>query len=319
MEQASLVPAVVAKRIKQHIQHLNGREGIRIDAVAMSKRIDRYSKKASGTSQYIAKQYQGINQCLAVDQSGYWHRPNVSAFHTVTGRDEVLDSSLNRVPKSYWKSVLAPPAGSVYVLLDYHQQEPMIAATLAGCQTLIDWYQEGDIYKRLSQQIGAGLNRDQSKKLLLGRLYGQGVATLSVELQVTQELVRTWVDGLNQVLQPINIMLNRSASDIKRDGYAQSLDWHYTISNQDDELSLRNWHIQATGADIMRRACIGLDKAKIPLLLTNHDSFLIRLEQTQFSHQLNRAKQALTDAAVDVLNGFPLKVAVEMTVPPRNY
>ncbi|MEF1191759.1 hypothetical protein QTO04_21155, partial [Vibrio parahaemolyticus] len=71
------------------------------------------------------------------------------------------------------------------------------------------------------------------------------------------------------------------------------------------------------GADIMRRACLRLDDANIPLLLTNHDSFLVRLEQAQFQNQLDAATQALTDAAADVLNGFRLKVAVEMMLPSQ--
>ena len=68
----------------------------------------------------------------------------------------------------------------------------------------------------------------------------------------------------------------------------------------------------------MRRACINLDHAEIPLLLTNHDSFLVRLEIDNYQIQLNKAIQALTDAAVGVLNGFPLKVAVEMQVPSKD-
>ena len=57
----------------------------------------------------------------------------------------------------------------------------------------------------------------------------------------------------------------------------------------------------------MRRACLRLDDANIPLLLTNHDSFLVRLEQAQFQNQLDAATQSLTDAAADVLDGFRLK------------
>lgn len=312
------VPKGAASRIARHCHHLKGRESIRVNKSVMLKRIDKYSKKSSGTSQFVSKQFQGIVKSLTVDAEGHWHRPYVSAFHTKTGRDHSLGSSLNQVPKQYWKSILNPPKGSVYVLLDYQQQEPMIAAYMAGCQALIRWYEQGDIYKLLALRIQRQLNREQCKKLLIGHLYGIGIRTLAEQLKVSVNQVRSWLAGLSKVIQPIESFLNHSASDIRKKEVAQSLDWQHTISDLDGDLSLRNWRIQATGADIMRRACIKLDEANIPLLLTNHDSFLVRLEQEQFKDQLDRAVQALTDAAVDVLNGFSLKVAIEIQVPSQD-
>ncbi|KOF39463.1 hypothetical protein ACX15_20470, partial [Vibrio parahaemolyticus] len=129
----------------------------------MLKRIGSYSQKKSGTSQFVAKQYQGIVKALNTDSTGHWYRPVVSAFHTKTGRDHALGSSLNQVPKQYWKSVLSPPKGSVYALLDYQQQEPMIAAYFAQCQVLMHWYQKGDIYKNIVQLVGGQFSRDQCK------------------------------------------------------------------------------------------------------------------------------------------------------------
>ncbi|MCL1056799.1 DNA polymerase [Shewanella gelidimarina] len=282
---------------------------------AMLKRIDKYSKSKSGTSQFVAKQYKGIVDRLIVDVEGCWHRPYVSAFHTKTGRDHSLGSALNQVPKRYWKSVINPPKGSVYVLLDYQQQEPMIAAYLAKDQVLIDWYQQGDIYAQLLQRIGGGLDREQCKQLMIGRLYGIGAKSLAEKLKMSVGKVQALFTDLSKVIQPIESFLNNNAINIRKNGVAKSLDWQHIISDLDGDLSLRNWLIQATGADIMRRACIKLDESNIPLLLTNHDSFLVRLDLEQFQVQLDRTTQALHDAAVDVLDGFSLKVAVEMQLP----
>ena len=311
------VPIDIARRIVRHVTHLERREQIRVDFPAMKKRIESYSKKGSGTSQFVAGQYKRIVDDLVIDQHGYWHFPYVSAFHSKTGRDHTLGAALNQVPKEYWKSVLNPPKGSVYALLDYQQQEPMIAAYMSNCQILIDWYGQGDIYEQLALRFQDKVTREQCKGLMIGHLYGIGVKTLSEQLKVSIYQARTWLTELSQFIYPIEQYLNQSASEIRASGVARSLDWQYTISDLDSELSLRNWKIQATGADIMRRVCINLDHAEIPLLLTNHDSFLVRLEIDNYQIQLNKAIQALTDAAVDVLNGFPLKVAVEMQVPSK--
>ncbi len=307
----------VQRRITRHIEHIKSREAIRVNHTAMLKRIGSYSQKKSGTSQFVAKQYQGIVKALNTDSTGHWYRPVVSAFHTKTGRDHALGSSLNQVPKQYWKSVLSPPKGSVYALLDYQQQEPMIAAYFAQCRMLMNWYQKGDIYKNLVQLVGGQFSRDQCKQLLIGRLYGIGYRTLAEKLGITLSRVRSLSNELSRLIYPMDRYLAKSADVIRQQGFARSLDWKYTISDLDGQLSLANWKIQATGADIMRRACLRLDDANIPLLLTNHDSFLVRLEQAQFQNQLDAATQALADAAADVLNGFRLKVAVEMMLPSQ--
>ncbi|EKO3457803.1 hypothetical protein LIA67_004203 [Vibrio fluvialis] len=281
----------------------------------MLKRIGSYSQKTSGTSQFVAKQYQGILKALKVDSNGYWYHPVVSAFHTKTGRDHVLGSSLNQVPKQYWKSVLNPPQGSVYVLLDYKQQEPMIAAHFAGCQSLLSWYQQGDdIYRKLIQFTGVQLNREQCKQLLIGRLYGIGHRALAEKIGVSLRRVKVLMAELSTLILPIDQYLDQTADAIRHRGIARALDWQYAVSDLDQRLSLRNWKIQATGADIMRRACLRLDDANIPLLLTNHDSFLVRLEEEQFNDQRDRAVNALRSAAADVLDGFNLNVSVELAL-----
>ncbi len=204
------------------------------------------------------------------------------------------------------------------MLLDYRQQEPVIAAHLAGCKTLLKWYEEGDIYEQLSKSLEQGsLSREQSKQLLVGRLYGMGVTTIAEKLDVSLTQVKRWLIKLSCLIYPIEPYLDALARDIKKQGEAHSLDWRHAASDSDSYLSLRNWQVQATGADIMRRACINLDEAHIPLLLTNHDSFLVRLEVDKFHDQLERAIEALTIASDDVLKGFQLKVEVEMTLLPQ--
>lgn len=312
---SSLPPLDVQCRIKRHIEHLKGREAIRINHAAMLKRIGSYSKKKSGTSQFVAKQYQGIVEVLRVDAKGHWYRPVVSAFHTKTGRDHVLGSALNQVPKQYWKPILSPPQGSAYVLLDYKQQEPMIAAHFAGCQPLLSWYQQGDdIYQKLIQLTGIQFSREQCKQLLIGCLYGIGHRLLAEKIGVSVRRVKVLVAELSKLIWPIDQYLDQTTDAIRHSGIARSLDWQYAISDLDQRLSLRNWKIQAAGADILRRACQRLDEANIPLLLTNHDSFLVRLEQEQFQDQIDRAVDALRRAAADVLDGFNLNVSVDLTL-----
>lgn len=305
----------MSTRISRHVRHLEQRESIRVDRDAIVQRVLRYRKKKSKTSQHVAMLLNRILADLVCDGDSYCHRPLVSPFHTKTGRDASLGSSLNYIPKDYWPKILKPPDGSAYVLLDYQQQEPMIAAYLAGCQTLLDWYREGDIYEKICQAIvGSQLTRKQAKGLLIAFLYGISEIKLAETLSVNVTIARTWMQQVRRITAPIGRYLDDIARGAKRNKEINSLDWRYAISEQDRFNSLKNWKIQATGADIMRRACLGFDAAKIPVLLTNHDSFLVVMSKRNLENEINNATQVLHNASSEVLGDFNLKVSVEFII-----
>ncbi|WP_318440457.1 hypothetical protein [Photobacterium leiognathi] len=65
----------------------------------------------------------------------------------------------------------------------------------------------------------------------------------------------------------------------------------------------------------MRRACLGFDAAKIPLLLTNHDSFLVKLPVTKLDDEIKKSIQVLQCVNTSVLGEIQLKITVEMVLP----
>lgn len=312
------VPSANLQVFEQYLYHLDHRESICMDTIAIDRKVAKHAKKKSSRSLAISKQYQGLRNSLVSDPLGYWHRPLVSPFHTKTGRDQVLGSSIVQISKNSWSDILLPPQGSIYVLLDIDQEEPMIAAVNAGCQRLLDLYRSGDIYSQLSEIItDSKISRDVFKTILLSRINGQGAEKISKKLNESQYVVQQWLVKLKEQLSPIDYFLDHQVYLAKQNGVMRSLDWQHFIKSSESNLSVRNWPLQATGADIMRRACLNLDGVNIPLLLTNHDSFLIRLDEANYTDQLELAIKALTDASVAVLNGFPLKVKVELSLPSK--
>lgn len=179
-------------------------------------------------------------------------------------------------------------------------------------------YEKGDIYTQLASEItNSQVSRDVFKTLLLSHINGTGVQYAAAKLKQPESVVRRWLIQLKQRLKPIDSYLNHQVFLARRHGILQSLDWQHYVSSAQRDKSIRNWPLQATGADIMRRACFNLDDANIPLLLTNHDSFLIRLDEANLDSQLELAVKALHDASADVLHGFSLKTKVEMILPSK--
>lgn len=312
------LPRAVLENIKRYSNHINNRVSIRVDVDYLDQKIARYSKKKSNRSKALVSQLEGFKASLTHEQSGDWHRPVVNIFATKTGRDTTSGNALNLIPKHHWQGLLSPPKGHCYVLLDYDQQEPMIAAQKADCTTLLNMYEQGDIYELLIMTVTNGeLERARFKKLMLMHLYGAGIERIEKEISQPESSVVKWLVELKKTISPIDYYLDGEAFKAKRKGEIRSLDWRMGITQEIKALTIRNWPIQATGADIMRRACFNLDKVKLPVLLTNHDSFLVQLKKDKFDHQLRQAKQALTDASAEVLDGFKLKLKVEMNLPSK--
>lgn len=307
------VPQDIRARVTSHVNHLVKRPDIRVDRDAVERRISKYSRKKSKTSQHVTKIFSSMLTELSFRDGSWWHRPNVSPFHTITGRDTSLGSALNYVPKDYWASILLPSKHYSYVLLDYMQQEPVVAAHLAECETLLEWYRTGDVYEQLALLLDEpSLGRPQAKLLLIAQLYGISEQKLAEKLGVTIPVVRGWMREVKRVTHPIGSYLDRVGRTIQKNKVATSLDWRYAIDEKDSFNSLRNWPIQATGADIMRRACRGFDAARIPLLLTNHDSFLIEVKTSNIEKELEKTIEILEVASAEVLGGFKLKAKIEM-------
>ncbi|MGF1877181.1 DNA polymerase [Photobacterium frigidiphilum] len=310
------LPVAVLATIKRYSEHLNNRIAIRIDVEYLNRKTARYSKKKSNKSKTLMSQLERFKASLNHKHDGDWHSPVVNIFGTKTGRDTTSGNALNLIPKLHWEGLLSPPKGYCYVLLDYDQQEPMIAAQKANCTTLLNMYEQGDIYELLIKTVTNGeLERVRFKKLMLMHLYGASIKRIAQELSQPESSVVKWLVVLKKTISPIDYYLDGEAFKVKRKGEIRSLDWRMGITQEIKTLTIRNWPIQATGADIMRRACFNLDKVKLPVLLTNHDSFLVQLEKDKFDHQLRQAKQALTDASAEVLDGSKLKVKVELKIP----
>ena len=312
------IPTAVLRIIQRYFTHLENRADIRIDVDYLNRKIARYTKKKSNRSRALTDQFNRFKASLTRNQTGCWHRPTVSLFSTKTGRDTASGQALNFIPKHYWQGLLSPPEGYCYVLLDYSQQEPMIAAFKANCSKLLEKYEKGDIYEYLINKVTNGkLKRVMFKRLMLMRLYGASTKRIAKELYKSESEVKQWLISLKQAIDPVDYYLDGEVFKAKRKGELNSLDWRMIITEETKDLTMRNWPIQAAGADIMRRACFNLDKVNIPVLLTNHDSFLVQLEKDNLDHQLQLANQALTDASAEVLDGFQLKVKVEMQLPSK--
>jgi hypothetical protein len=229
-----------------------------------------------------------------------------------TSRDVIRGPSLTGTKKAFWRYLLAPAQGNLYALVDYSSQEPAIAACFAGDKGLQVAYQQGDLYEQIGKHPRlSSLGRDELKAAVLPYSYGQSPDTYAKEHRILLvEAQRRW-NALREIFHLVDAELNRRSQQAFRDGFVRCLDWGAHVTPLSNPRAVRNWPVQAAGADIMRRAVIGLYDAGIDLRLTIHDAFLIRVPVAETEQQMAKAIAVLRRASALVLGGFELNVKVD--------
>lgn len=234
------------------------------------------------------------------------------AFAAGTGRSVIYGPSLTSIKKKYWPFILDPEPEFRYVLVDYSQQEPCIAACFANDRELLAAYHQGDLYLHIGRHPWlTGLDRDTLKKLILPYSYGQQAAAYAKLHGIPLETAQHYWQALREIFNRVDAALNSRSQVAFRDGFVRCLDWATHVTPLSNPRAVRNWPVQAAGADIMRRAVIGLYDAGIDLRLTVHDSFLIRISMAEQEQQVAKAITVLKQASASVLGGFELNVKID--------
>ncbi|MEZ6970650.1 DNA polymerase [Aeromonas sp. S10(2024)] len=234
------------------------------------------------------------------------------AFATSTGRSVIYGPSLTSLKKKFWPFILDPDPRFRYVLVDYSQQEPCIAAWFANDRELLSAYHQGDLYLHIGRHPWlTGLDRDTLKKLVLPYSYGQQAAAYAKLHGIPLETAQHYWQALREVFNRVDAALNSRSQVAFRDGFVRCLDWAARVTLLSNPLAVRNCLVQACGADVMRRAVIGLHDAGIDLRLTIHDAFLIRVPIAEQEHQVAKAITVLKQASASVLGGFELNVKID--------
>jgi hypothetical protein len=248
---------------------------------------------------------------LGVDPDGR-HRAWPNPFGTSTGRENPKGWSFSHLPK-YHKNIIQPPSGKLVAQLDYRQQELTILGARAENADLLEICANGDLYEHLGQQgPWEELSRDQVKRMTIALLYGGNEKLLARMFHLPQPTALEWFTSFKTLFHPEFSWLDQYAYQAYHDGRVSSLDWGMAVTTKAPIRSIKNWPIQAAGADILRRACLCLDDAQIPVVGCIHDAILIEIDEAHQDALINRAQKLMAEASAEVLNGVRLQTSVEL-------
>ncbi len=230
------------------------------------------------------------------------------AYRAKTGRNQPRAIEFLPASASWLRTLVTPPAGKVVGYFDYKSQEFGVAAHLSGDMHMIADYASGEVYLPLGVRSGLippdatkathGDIRDRVlKPILLGLQYGRQPAGIAMaigggnpdtyrnDLDLAERVYRKhkethvvywkWIEevaqqayltGRIETAMGWKMLVGDPATRIRENGR-----WHEYGTKP---LTLMNWKMQATGADIIRLACSTLTTAGVEVICPVHDAVL---------------------------------------------
>ena len=266
---------------------------------------------------------------LAVGSDGR-NRTILSAFRSRTGRNQPSNARFIFGPSVWLRGLIKPPPGCAVAYVDWQQQEFGIAAALSGDTAMQAAYRSGDPYLAFAKQAGAvpagatkathGPQRELFKQCVLAVQYGMQAAALALRigqpLIVARELLLAHRDTYRTFWRWSDAALDTA---ILTGSLHTVFGWHVHVGETSNPRSLRNFPMQANGAEMMRlAACLATERG-VEVCAPVHDAFLICAPLDRLDQDVATMRAAMAEASRIVLGGFELGTDVSITRWPGRY
>jgi hypothetical protein len=268
-------------------------------------------------------------QDLAAGADGR-NRLLLSAFGSKTGRNQPSTTRFIFGPSTWLRCLIRPGPGRALAYVDWSAQELGIAAALSGDLAMQDAYQSGDPYIWLARRVRAvpadatkrthPREREQFKVVSLGVLYGLSADGLARKLAVPpcqgRELLRYHQETFRRFWQWSEQAEMRGMLT----GQLQTVfGWTVHVGPDANPRSLRNFPMQANGAEMMRLACCLATERGIAVCCPVHDALLVEGSADGIEAVVTETQRAMKEASELVLPGFPLRTDAKIVRYPDRY
>lgn len=266
---------------------------------------------------------------LAVGRDGR-NRCLLSPFRAITGRNQPSTTKFIFGPSVWLRSLIRPEPGFGLAYLDWSQQEFGIAAALSDDPLMRAAYESGDPYLAFAKQARAippegtkashSAVRDQFKACALAVQYGMGADSLSQRigrstaeahrlLQVHHQTYRQFWRWSDAAVDYANLYATLHTT----------FGWRVHAGPRTNSRSLRNFPMQANGAEMLRLACCLATERGVEVCAPVHDAILIEAPLDDLDAAVATAQAAMSDASAVVLGGFRLRSDAKVIRYPDRY
>ena len=162
--------------------------------------------------------------------------------------------------------------------LDYSQVELRIAASIAADEKMLQAFEEGaDIHRMTAATVFAvdpdnvtDEMRFRAKALNFGILYGMGINTLALNLNISRKEAQIFYDAYFSNFPKVQDWIKKTTKFAEENGYVETLfgrkrflphisSPHFALKREAERMAI-NMPVQGTAADIIKMAMIKIDK-----------------------------------------------------------
>ncbi len=259
-----------------------------------------------------------------IEEDGRIHT-RFNQVETRTGRISSLEPNLQNIPirtelgREMRKFFIAGK-GKKLVDVDYSQIELRVLSDLAGDETMINAFNNGDDIHTItaSQVFNMPMEmvtpqmRSRAKAVNFGIVYGIGAYSLAKDIGVTNKEAKQYIDNYLATYSGVDAYMHRMIEIAKEKGYSETL-FHrkrylpeLASSNHMlrafGERVARNMPIQGTAADIIKIAMVKVDarlraeNMESHLILQVHDELIVEAPDDEAQKALEIVTQEMENA-----------------------
>ena len=254
----------------------------------------------------------------------------LSAFRARTGRNQPSSTQFVFGPSTWIRGLICPSEGDALAYIDWSQQEFGIAAKLSGDLQMQEAYLSGDAYLAFGKQANLippegtkkthELQRERCKACVLGVQYGIGVHSLAQRLNQSPAHARELI-LLHHLAYPDFWRWSDQVVDFAMlHNYLRTcFGWRIHVTPLTKATALRNFQMQAHGAEILRLACILATEKGIEVAAPVHDALLVVATEQRIDEVVAQTQAVMVQAGEIVLDGFQLRSEALIVRHPGRY
>ena len=228
------------------------------------------------------------------------------------------------------RELIKPPLGYGIAYVDWSQQEFGIAAALSGDAAMQSAYQSGDPYLAFAKQAGVvppdatkathGPQRELFKQCVLATQYGMEAQSLALRIARLPIVARDLLQAHRETYRQFWAWSDSVVDQAMLVGVIHTVfGWPIRVSQRSNPRSLRNFPMQANGAEMLRIACCLATERGIEVCAPIHDAVLICAPLDRLESDIATMRTAMAEASMSVLAGFELATDVKVVRWPDRY
>ena len=254
----------------------------------------------------------------------------LSAFRARTGRNQPSNSRFIFGPAVWLRGLIKPEPGFGLAYVDWSQQEFGIAAALSGDPHMMAAYESGDPYLAFAKQAGAVPDaatkhthpaiREQFKACALAVQYGMGEISLGHRIGQPPSQARELLRLHHETYRNFWRWSDAALDYAHLHGHLYTVfGWTLHLGPRVNPRSIRNFPMQANGAEMLRLACCLTTERGLRVCAPVHDALLIEAPLETLDEAVHTVQHQMAEASRIVLDGFTLRSDASLIRYPQRF